>query len=120
MTTQSGISPWDFGLDATWEDKDSNLLGLIFSDRGLYRPGDTVQLVVAKAEDLMKEIPKLKNMSCRKAKKEVVKAGFTVGKVKWRARDAPPYVVLSQSPEAGKKAKPGSPIDITCNRDDDD
>ena len=34
-------------------------------------PRQTVTLVVAKAEDLMKEVPKLKHMSCRKAKKEI-------------------------------------------------
>ena len=82
------------------------------------KPGATITVMVAKAADLEKEVPKLKRMSCRKAKKEIVKAGFTLGKVKWRARDAPPYTVLSQSPEAGTKAKPGAPIDLTCNRDD--
>ena len=82
------------------------------------KPGATITVMVAKTADPEKEIPKLTRMSCRKAKKEIVKAGFIVGKVSWRARDAPPYSVLSQSPEAGKKAKPGSPIDLTCNRDD--
>ncbi len=82
------------------------------------KPGATITATVAKQAALEKEVPKLKRMSCRKAKKEIVKAGFTVGKVKWRVRDAPPYTVLSQSPEAGTKAKPGSPIELTCNRDD--
>ncbi len=82
------------------------------------KPGATVTLTVAKAADPLKEVPKVTRMSCRKAKKEIAKAGFTVGKVKWRSRDAPPYLVLGQSPAAGTKAKPGSPIDLTCNRDD--
>lgn len=82
------------------------------------KPGATITVTVAKQGAPEKEVPKLARMSCRKAKQEIVKAGFTVGKVSWRARDAPPYVVLSQSPEAGTKAKPGAPIDLTCNRDD--
>jgi uncharacterized protein YfaS (alpha-2-macroglobulin family) len=43
-STQSGISPWDFGLDGTWEDRSSSLIGMLFSDRGIYRPGDEVQI----------------------------------------------------------------------------
>jgi serine/threonine-protein kinase len=81
-------------------------------------PGATVALTVAKAADPEKEVPKVKGMSCGGAKKDIVKAGFTVGKVSWQAWDAPPYTVLKQSPDPGTKAKPGSPIDITCNKDD--
>ena len=43
-TSQSGISPWDFGLDAAWHDASGSLRGLLITDRGLYRPGDTVHL----------------------------------------------------------------------------
>ena len=42
--SQGGISPWDFGLDATWDNKESNLIGVLFTDRGLYRPGEGVFL----------------------------------------------------------------------------
>jgi uncharacterized protein YfaS (alpha-2-macroglobulin family) len=42
--TQSGISPWDFGMSGTWEDPASSLLGMIFSDRGIYRPGERVHV----------------------------------------------------------------------------
>ena len=42
--SQGGISPWDFGLDASWDDKDSSLIGVLFTDRGLYRPGEGVYL----------------------------------------------------------------------------
>ena len=43
-STQSGISPWDFGYDATWDDNDGSVMGLVFSDRGIYRPGERVFL----------------------------------------------------------------------------
>lgn len=42
--TQSGIRGWDFGIDETWEDGKSGVIGMIFSDRGIYRPGEKVQL----------------------------------------------------------------------------
>ena len=43
-TSRSGINAWDFGLDEAWDDRSGSTLGLLFSDRGLYRPGDTVHL----------------------------------------------------------------------------
>jgi uncharacterized protein YfaS (alpha-2-macroglobulin family) len=43
-TTQSGLRPWDYNLTETWEDGKTDLLGMVFTDRGIYRPGDTVQL----------------------------------------------------------------------------
>ena len=43
-SSQGGISPWDFGLDASWDNKESSLTGVLFSDRGLYRPGELVHL----------------------------------------------------------------------------
>ena len=42
--TQGGISPWDFGMEASWDNKDNSLIGVVFSDRGLYRPGEQVHL----------------------------------------------------------------------------
>ncbi|PIE19565.1 MAG: hypothetical protein CSA65_01960 [Proteobacteria bacterium] len=43
-TTQSGIRAWDFGLDETWDDGKSGVLGMIFSERGIYRPGESVHI----------------------------------------------------------------------------
>ena len=43
-TTQSGIRGWNFEIDETWEEGGASLLGLVFSDRGLYRPGQHVKL----------------------------------------------------------------------------
>jgi len=43
-STQGGISPWDFGLDGTWENSDASLVGMLFTDRGIYRPGEAVQV----------------------------------------------------------------------------
>mgnify|MGYP002065739778 CR=1 FL=1 len=41
----AGISPWDFGYDGTWEDRASSVLGMVFTDRGIYRPGDRIFLL---------------------------------------------------------------------------
>ncbi len=51
-TSRSGINAWDFGMDEAWDDKRGSLMGLMFSDRGLYRPGDTVHVkgIVRKRE----------------------------------------------------------------------
>ncbi len=42
--TQNGIRAWDFGLDETWDDERSGALGMLFTDRGIYRPGDSVHV----------------------------------------------------------------------------
>jgi hypothetical protein len=42
--TQNGIRAWDFGLDETWDDERRGALGMLFTDRGIYRPGDTVHV----------------------------------------------------------------------------
>ncbi|MDY0000635.1 MAG: PASTA domain-containing protein [Polyangia bacterium] len=80
--------------------------------------GATVALTVAKKADPTKEIPKLKGMSCTKAKKVIEEQGFKVGKVNWRSYDAPPFLVMGQSPEPGTKAPPGTEIEINCSKDD--
>jgi beta-lactam-binding protein with PASTA domain len=82
------------------------------------KPGDTVEVVVVQAADPLKEVPKFRGMSCRKAKKKIKELGFKVGKVRWRVYDAPPYLVMKQSPDPGTKAKPGTPIDLTCSQDE--
>ncbi|MFH2008416.1 MAG: PASTA domain-containing protein [bacterium] len=83
------------------------------------KPEATVDLVVAKRADEEKDVPKLRGMSCTAAKKAIVEAGFTVGKVNWRAYDARPYSVVKQEPDAGTKAKAGAPIDLYCTKEDD-
>ncbi|HEX9637576.1 MAG TPA: MG2 domain-containing protein [Acidobacteriota bacterium] len=40
----SGIYPWAFGVEFDWNPRVEAYLGQVFSDRGLYRPGDTVHL----------------------------------------------------------------------------
>ena len=76
------------------------------------------KVVVVKAADPLKEVPKFRGTSCRKAKKKIVELGFKVGKVRWRVYDAPPYLVMRQSPDPGTKAKPGPPIDLTCSQEE--
>jgi len=43
-TWSSGLSPWTFGVDATWEGDAPHSLGGVFAERGIYRPGDVVHL----------------------------------------------------------------------------
>ena len=57
-------------------------------------------------------------MSCSKAQKVIVEEGFKVGKVNWRSYDAPPFLVMGQSPDPGIKVAPGTEIDISCSKDD--
>lgn len=81
--------------------------------------GATVALTVAKKVDPTKEVPKLKGMSCTKAKKVIEEAGFKVGKVKWGSYDAPPYLVMGQSPDPGTRAPAGTEIEISCSKDEE-
>ena len=39
-----GFGPWAFDLPTDWDGRTPKSLGLVFADRGVYRPGDTVFL----------------------------------------------------------------------------
>ncbi|MBK7861550.1 MAG: alpha-2-macroglobulin [Archangiaceae bacterium] len=43
-TWASGVEPYEFGLSQGWEGEAPQSHGFVFSDRGIYRPGDTVYL----------------------------------------------------------------------------
>ncbi len=43
-TWQGGMSPGAFSLRSAWEGRTPDSLGLVFADRGIYRPGDQVHL----------------------------------------------------------------------------
>lgn len=43
-TTSESLSPWAFGMDASWASAKPEALGLVFTERGIYRPGDEVFL----------------------------------------------------------------------------
>jgi eukaryotic-like serine/threonine-protein kinase len=81
-------------------------------------PGAEVAVVVAKQPDPGKEVPKLKGMNCKSAQKAIEEAGFVVGEVKWRVYDAPPFLVMSQTPDPKTMAKPGTKIDLSCSAED--
>lgn len=81
-------------------------------------PGATVEVVVVQTADPLTEIPKLRGTSCSKAKKKIAELGFKVGKIRWRVFDAPPYLVMQQSPDPGTKAKPGTAVDLTCSQEE--
>lgn len=39
-----GIQPWEFGIEADWNPQPENYEGTLFSDRGLYKAGETVEI----------------------------------------------------------------------------
>ncbi len=41
-TWASGIEPYEFGVTQGWEGRSPENAGFVFTDRGIYRPGDTV------------------------------------------------------------------------------
>ncbi|HSA19939.1 MAG TPA: MG2 domain-containing protein [Myxococcota bacterium] len=41
---EGGLGPWAFGLPGDWDGDKPRSLGLVFSERGIYRPGESVQL----------------------------------------------------------------------------
>lgn len=116
--TQAKLKLGTVGYGASKNHKPGEVIACDPKPGTVVRPGATVALTVAKKPDPAREVPKLKGTSCRRAKEAIVKAGFTVGKVKWRSFDAPPYLVMRQSPDPKTKALPGAPIDLTCSKDD--
>lgn len=116
--TRAQLKLGTVGYASSKDQKPGEVIACVPKPGTVVRPGATVSLTVAKKPDPAKEVPKLKGMSCRRAKEAIVKAGFTVGKVKWRTFDAPPYLVMRQSPDPKAKALPGAPIDLTCSKDD--
>ncbi len=41
---EDGLEPWRFDVDVDWNPKPETFAGVVFSDRGLYRAGETVNL----------------------------------------------------------------------------
>jgi hypothetical protein len=41
-TWSSGVEPYDFGISQAWEGEFPDSTGFLFTDRGIYRPGDNV------------------------------------------------------------------------------
>ncbi len=77
--------------------------------------GAKVVLVVVPMEI---EVPKVLGKRTGKAKKLILKAGFKVGKIRWRYNeDRPANIVLGQTPSAGSKALPDSAIDLVLNEE---
>ena len=65
------------------------------------------------------EVPDFTGQSIRRARAAIEEAGFVVGETRQRFDDLrAPYVVLSQTPEAGTQAEPGSTIDLVMNEGD--
>jgi beta-lactam-binding protein with PASTA domain len=64
------------------------------------------------------EVPKLVGLPWRRARSQIEKAGFKLGKVSERSsEESDPGEVLEQTPEAGKKLAPGATIDLVHNEE---
>jgi serine/threonine-protein kinase len=73
-----------------------------------------VSLVVAATAT----VPDVVNLYSGKAKEDIEKAGFKVGKIRWRSNDyKDANVVLSQEPPAGTVVAPGSEINLFVNEE---
>ncbi|MBN1153459.1 Ig-like domain-containing protein [candidate division KSB1 bacterium] len=46
----TGISPWEFNISYEWMARDEQIDGALFTDRGIYRPDDTVHVKVVLRE----------------------------------------------------------------------
>jgi beta-lactam-binding protein with PASTA domain len=77
--------------------------------------GAALDLVVSKGADTI-AVPKVAGRSLNTAKKELTKAGFTVGKVRYRMNeDHDEGIVLEQTPAADQQAAKGSAVDLVVN-----
>jgi eukaryotic-like serine/threonine-protein kinase len=80
--------------------------------------GTAIDLVVSKGVGSV-PVPTVTSRSLNKAKEELVKAGFTVGNVRYRSDDdRSDGVVLEQNPAANQQAPKGSAVDLVVNRQD--
>ena len=57
-----GIAPWRFGVNYAWRGEDAVVRGLLFTDRGMYRPGETAHFkgIVREALPTGLRVPALK------------------------------------------------------------
>jgi eukaryotic-like serine/threonine-protein kinase len=82
-----------------------------------YEPGRSIVIKPSSGPGTI-PVPKLTGMFLKKAKELIVEKGFKVGKIKWSyTEDWDAFWVLSQTPAAGDKAKPGSAIDLVANEE---
>jgi beta-lactam-binding protein with PASTA domain len=82
------------------------------------RAGSAVELVVSKGVGAI-PVPSVLHRYLNKAKEELVKAGFTVGTIRWRADDdRSDGVILDQNPAPNQPAPKGSAVDLVVNRQD--
>jgi eukaryotic-like serine/threonine-protein kinase len=77
--------------------------------------GAAINLVVAKAVETV-AVPRVVGRLVSGAKKELVKAGFTVGKITYRSDDEEEEgIVLAQTPAAESQAPKGSEVTLVVN-----
>ncbi|QQS58917.1 hypothetical protein IPN35_04985 [Candidatus Peregrinibacteria bacterium] len=62
-----GISNWDFGIPFDWNSFETRTIGTTFTDRPIYRPGDTVQFkaILRDDRDVLLSLPKAESVRVR-------------------------------------------------------
>lgn len=75
------------------------------------RPGTTVDVAVA--VPLLISVPDLRGHSLERAREMLTRARLTAGTPRARPSDAPAGIVLTQSPSAGTRVRPGTDVDFT-------
>jgi beta-lactam-binding protein with PASTA domain len=80
--------------------------------------GTTVDLVVSKGAETF-PVPSVVGRSLNRAKDQLLKAGFTVGNIKYKTNeDQDEGVVLQQTPAANQPAAKGTAVELIVNRFD--
>lgn len=81
------------------------------------KPGTTILLRLSSGPAPV-AVPKVTGLNVASAKQNLREAGLELGKVAWVFDpDLFPNAVLRQDPAAGSQAKPGSPVNVTVNRE---
>ena len=74
------------------------------------RPGTTVDVAVA--VPLLISVPDLRGHSLERARELLTRARLTAGTLRARPSDVPAGTVLTQSPSAGTRTRPGTAVDV--------
>ena len=74
------------------------------------RPGTTVDVAVA--VPLLISVPDLRGHSLERARELLTRARLTAGTLRFRPSDVPAGTVLTQSPSAGTRTRPGTAVDV--------
>lgn len=74
--------------------------------------------LVAVPERRLVSVPSVVGESIRQARELIVNADLSIGRIRTRFDDRqPPFITLSQDPEAGSQVEPGTDVDLVRNEE---